>query len=81
MSCPIVKAEDYIIDRKSIAQGAWGTVHRAVRKDSGAVVAMKFFGYTKQHPQRHAISHEVTHSLTHSLIHSLKQSRSFTHSN
>jgi hypothetical protein len=41
----IINVNDFEIDKKCIATGAWGTVHRARRRDTGAVVAMKFFGY------------------------------------
>lgn len=59
MQPAIVKAEDYVIDPKCVATGAWGTVHRATKKQTGELVAMKFFGYTKNQPVNRMISAEV----------------------
>jgi hypothetical protein len=56
---PIVDVNDFKIDEKCIATGAWGTVHRAERIKSKEIVAMKFFGYTQQHPINHLIYGEV----------------------
>lgn len=41
----LIDVKNFKIDKKCIATGAWGTVHRAENISTKEIVAMKFFGY------------------------------------
>lgn len=44
---------------EEVGRGGWGVVHRAIRQYDNKEVALKFFGYTTQTPDRGVINTEI----------------------